>query len=165
MKGVVIILGNRNDEQGNLLELAVGRLDKGIEEYHSHPDYKILLTGGRGAHFNTTDKPHAFYARQYLLERRIAASDLLEFAESYDTVEDALLSKPIVDKYKGRKLIIVSSDFHMDRVKYIFKKVFKGYHLSFEEAITNPSPEQLEVLMKHEIDEICKLKNEGIQKR
>ncbi len=162
MKGIIIILGSPNDEQGNLSDTAIGRLNKGLQEYRRHPGYKILCTGGFGEHFNTTDKPHACYAINYLLQQGLLEIDILEIAESQNTVEDALLSKPIIEKYNVTSLIIVSSDFHMLRVRYIFEKVYRGYHLTFSGTETDYNEERYEILRNHEKKELEKLKKKGI---
>jgi|SRR3990167_6856023 len=164
MKGIILILGSPNDDKGNLSEMAVGRNKKGIEEYLHHPRYKILLTGGFGEHFNTTKKPHAYYARQFLIKNGIPERDILEFAESRYTVEDALLSKPIVEHYGIERIVVVTSDFHMKRARYIFERVFDGFELEFSEAKTNFSPEEYQKLNAHEKKELERLKKEGIKK-
>lgn len=162
MNGIIIILGSPNDEHGNLSETATGRLAQGLVEFRRHRDYKILCTGGFGEHFNTTDKPHAHYAIQYLIQEGISEKDILEIAKSGNTLEDALLSKSIVDKHDVRSLVVVTSDFHMKRVKHIFKKMFKGYDLAFSSAKTSFSKERYRALRKHEKTELERLRKNGI---
>jgi uncharacterized SAM-binding protein YcdF (DUF218 family) len=162
MKGIIIILGSPNDEQGNLSDTAIGRLNKALQEYRRHPGYKILCTGGFGEHFNTTDKPHACYAINYLLQQGLLETDILEIVESQNTLEDALISKPIVEKHGVKFLVIVSSDFHMKRVKCIFGQVFTGYDLTFSSAKTDFTKELYEILTKHEEKELIKLKKSGL---
>lgn len=149
MKGVIIILGSPNDSEGRLLSIAKERLDLGFEEYKK-TGYKILLTGGFGEHFNHTKKPHAFYAKNYLLEKGVKDRDILEFAESSNTVEDAEMSKAILDEYEVEEVILVTSDFHLERVRYIFDKILEGYKLSYLGSETHKSEEELEVLREHE---------------
>ena len=161
MDGIIIVLGAPNDEKGNLSDMALGRLNQAIHEYKCNKDYKILCTGGFGTHFNTTDKPHAFYAINYLIQQGLPATDMLEMAESQNTLEDALLSKPIVDKYGVKSLIIVSSDFHLPRAKYVFERAFEGYGLIFSGAITNFSKKRYLSLKNHEERELKKLRNCG----
>ena len=162
MDGIIIILGSPNDERGNLSSLAVERLTQGVKEYTSHPGYAILLTGGFGAHFNTTDKPHAFYALQHLLKAGIPREEILEFAESANTIEDAFISKPIVEKYKAKSVIIVTSEFHMERAKRIFEGVLKGFQLLFSESKTRAAREKMETLMLHEKKMMEELERSGI---
>jgi uncharacterized SAM-binding protein YcdF (DUF218 family) len=162
MNGIIIILGSPNDEHGNLSDIAIGRLNRGLREYRKNDGYKILCTGGFGDHFNLTDRPHAEYAIKYLLQKGLGETDLLEIAESRNTEEDALLAKPIVEKHGMKSLIIVSSDFHMKRVKHIFSKIFEGYRLTFCEAKTNFTGHQHKVLKNHEERELKKIKRTGI---
>lgn len=162
MEGIIIILGSPNDEEGNLSDMAIGRLNKGLQEYRRHPGYKILCTGGFGEHFNTTDKSHGCYAINYLLQQGLLETDMLEIAKSQNTLEDALISKPIVEKHRVKSLVVVSSDFHMKRVKHIFNQVFTGYDLTFSSAKTDFTKERYEILTKHEEKELNKLKKSGI---
>ncbi len=162
MNGIIVILGSPNDEQGNLSETAIGRLEQGLAEYRSREGYKILCTGGFGEHFNTTDRPHAEYLIRHLLQEGIPEKDILEIAQSRNTVEDALLSKPIVEKSGVRSLTVVSSDFHMQRVEHIFKQVFAGYDLTFSGAKTDFPRERLRTLRKHEKKELERLRKKGL---
>ncbi|UCE42934.1 MAG: YdcF family protein [Candidatus Aminicenantes bacterium] len=162
MDGIIIILGSPNDDQGNLSEMATGRLAQGLAEFRRHKGYKILCTGGFGEHFNTTDKPHALYAIRHLIREGVPESDILEIVKSRNTVEDALLSKPIIAKHGVRSLIVVSSDFHMKRVKHIFKKVFTSRDLAFSSAKASFSKERIRALRNHEKRELDSLKKNGI---
>ena len=150
MEGIIVILGSPNDEAGNLLSIAKERLDQGIKELRKHQGYKILLTGGYGDHFNKTNKPHAFYAKQYLMEKSIKDEDILEFAESSDTSEDAKLSKPIIEKYGVRDILVVTSNFHLERAKFFFKKFLGNGNLTFSASKTDLPEEQLSALRAHE---------------
>jgi hypothetical protein len=136
IEGFVVILGSPNDVQGKLSKMGQSRIAKGYVEYlRLRPaGWKILLTGGFGAHFNTTDKPHAYYAQQLLLACGVPPTDIVEFAESRHTIEDAVLSRPIVEQYRVKNLRIVTSDFHISRVKFIFANLFPAVNLVFVAA-------------------------------
>ena len=162
MNGIIIILGSPNDEQGNLSRTAIERLAEGTAEYRRCEGYKILCTGGFGEHFNTTDNPHAYYAVRHLIADGIPEGDILEIAQSRNTLEDALLSKPIVEKYGVRSLVVVSSDFHMERVMYIFERVFGGYDLTFLGAKASLPQELSQSLLDHEKREMERLRKKGI---
>ncbi len=162
MKGIVAILGSLNDEQGRLPELATSKIAVGIEEYRKHTGYSILCTGGFGDHFNRAEKPHAYYATEYLIQKDIPSEDILDFVESRNTLEDATLSKPVVDKYKVKNLVVVSWDFHLKRVRYIFTRVFKGYNIEFSMSPTNLPASVLRERLRHEDEAIQKLEKKKI---
>lgn len=101
MKQIVLTLGAPNDEQGNLSSMAVDRLECTLGLYLHNDGVKILCTGGFGESFNTTNHPHAYYSKRFLIERGVRESDFLEFALTTNTVEDFRMSKPITSG-KGR---------------------------------------------------------------
>ncbi|MFR5659330.1 MAG: YdcF family protein [Butyricimonas faecihominis] len=98
MKQIVLTLGAPNDEQGNLSPMAVDRLECALGLYLYNDDVKILCTGGFGESFNTTNHPHAYYSKRFLIERGVRESDFLEFALTTNTVEDFRMSKPIIER-------------------------------------------------------------------
>jgi uncharacterized SAM-binding protein YcdF (DUF218 family) len=163
IKGIVIVLGAANDEMGRLSGIAVERCEQAIVEYRQHPGYKILPTGGYGPHFNVTDKPHAFYTRQYLVARGIPAGDVLEFAASVNTLEDARLSRPIVEKHGVEHVVVVTSDFHVPRAQYIFEREFHGIELTFSGCVTHLPQAELEARQRHEEQALAELRRQAVQ--
>jgi uncharacterized SAM-binding protein YcdF (DUF218 family) len=161
MEGLVLILGEANDDGGNLSEISISRLEKGIEACKSNPGYKILCTGGFGEHFNRTDLPQAAYAVRYLQEHGIPLEDIVEIAESRDTKEDATKARKIVDNYKITNLIVVSSDYHMGRVRRIFEHVFAGYKIQFLESKTAVPKKERDKLIAHEKSAMKRLDQEN----
>jgi uncharacterized SAM-binding protein YcdF (DUF218 family) len=163
--GFVVILGSPNDDLGNLSEMGRGRVTLGRETYQqlSPRGYRILLTGGFGEHFNLTDKPNAFYAREILIRDGVPADHIVEFAESRNTVDDALKARPIVEKYGAENLVVISSDFHLERVKFVFSRVFPDRGLEFLGApyLLTRSPEERSTLEQHEARELASLKERG----
>jgi uncharacterized SAM-binding protein YcdF (DUF218 family) len=163
VKGIVIVLGAANDEDGHLSGIAVERCEQAIVEYRQHPGYKILPTGGYGPRFNVTDKPHAFYTRQYLAARGIPADDVLEFASSANTLEDAQFSRPIVEKHGVEHIVVVTSDFHVPRVRYIFEREFHGIELTFSGCATHLPQAELEARKRHEEQALAELHRQATQ--
>jgi len=150
MYTIIILLGSPNDSKGNLSSISIERCNQAINEYRINKNYKILPTGGYGAHFNTTNKAHALYTSHYLISKNIPKEDILEIAESTNTIEDAKLSKIILEKYKIEKLIIVTSDFHHDRVNYIFQNEFQNFDFTISCCKTNLPLEELQKIKQHE---------------
>lgn len=167
MEGIIVLLGSPNGDRGELFSVARDRCERAILEYRAHPGFKILPTGGFGAHFNTTDKPHAHYLRAYLIERGIPEEDILEFAESRNTVEDAALSYPIVKRHGARTAIVVTSDYHGPRAEYVFCRGYRDIALAFALCPTDEKTCELDLaaLLVHEREALARLKRQGTEKR
>lgn len=161
MKGIIIVLGSKNDAKGNLSPNSKNRVDRAIEELKKNSGYKLLLTGGFGK-FNLTSKPHAQYLKEYALEKGIEEDDILGIVESGNTVEDAYFSKPILDKYKPDEVFVSTSNFHLPRAKFIFEKILSQYKLKFLGSKESTSPLVLKKLIIHEKIALAAMKIAGI---
>jgi len=159
---LIVVLGSPNDDDGNLSKMALARADTALSSFYKQPNCKLLLTGGYGPGFNRTLKPHAYYLKEYLLKQGIANDSFVEFAESSYTADDAFKAWPIVQKYNTKKLCIISSDFHMARVRYIFDRVFSDYERVYLSAAYLDSCEASEAkrLLEHEKRALENLKDD-----
>jgi uncharacterized SAM-binding protein YcdF (DUF218 family) len=139
IKSIIVVLGSPNSDKGELYQIAKDRCKAALEEYKKRSFSKFLLTGGYGEHFNTTDKPHAAYLKEYLIKEGVPQSDIAEFAQSKNTIEDASLSKPIISKYAPEEIVVITSDYHLGRAQYVFEKELKdsGIHIEFQTVKTD----------------------------
>ena len=153
--GLIIILGSPNSERGELFSIAKERCEQGLWESNCHPDYKILLTGGYGDHFNRSNKPHAYHMKEYLTAKGIPKDYFVEFAESKNTLEDASLSKPIVQKYRVKHIIVITSDYHFDRAQFVFEKEYSDVDVKIEYSISQTNETTCDIdlipIKQHEI--------------
>ena len=156
---LLFTLGAPNDDDGNLSQIALDRLNCSFNIYNSNPEIKIVCTGGFGEHFNKTALPHAKHAQHYLINKRIPKESFAEIIESKNTFEDLTLAKPIIEKYKPVSIIIVTSDFHMQRVKLLCDKIGWYGNCNFVSAVSTVSQIELEKLQAHEYNAIEKLKS------
>ncbi len=147
---VMVILGAPNEDSGALSPIAKSRYDKAYSEFLKMPTMKVLCTGGFGAHFNTSDTAHGELTKQYLINSGIPSSAFLEVAQSRFTFEDATLAKPIIAQAKASHLHLVTSDFHLNRVNYVFSHVFAHLTISSCAAVTPLPQTQLALLITHE---------------
>ena len=148
---LILVLGSPNFEDGSLSSIAKSRLEV-CKTLYKQGNAKIALTGGFGAHFNTSLKPHAYYLKTQLIADDIPEQDIMALIESRHSVEDATLSKWMIEEYKPAEIIIVTSDYHYERAKVIFKAVFKPFdQFTFSLApSTDVDPEILNPLIRHE---------------
>lgn len=75
MKYIILLLGAPNDEQGRLSQMAQDRIDCAYNLYANNEHMTFLCTGGYGQHFNTTNRPHAYYAKQALIKKGVREED------------------------------------------------------------------------------------------
>jgi len=162
IRGMIVVLGSPNSGNGQLYSVAKERCELALAEYAKRSGWKFLLTGGYGTHFNTTDQPHAVYLKRYLVKRGVPSQAIVEFAESTNTLQDASLSKPIVLKYRVSEIVVVTSDYHIDRARYVFEREFAdtGVRVEFSVSQTQETACEfdLEAQKKHEWQALVRLK-------
>lgn len=162
--GLIVILGSPNDSAGNLTPMGQGRVQLGYQLYCQLGDqgYRLLLTGGYGDHFNTTAQPHAYYAQQWLRRLGVPEQAFVEFAESRHTLDDAVQAAPIVARYGVKQLLVVTSDFHLPRVRVAFAHIFPDQTLEFYGApyLATCSPAEQARLLAHEAQALANLRNQ-----
>jgi uncharacterized SAM-binding protein YcdF (DUF218 family) len=169
IKGMIVVLGSPNCENGELQSIGKERCELVLAELAKRSGWKILLTGGYGAHFNTTDQPHAAYLKHYLVKRGVPSEVIVEFAESTNTLQDASLAKSIVLKYRVPEIVVVTSDYHIDRARYVFEHEFADTEVHLEFAVSQTEEEacafDLKAQKKHEQEALAKLKERNIKKK
>ena len=130
-------MGRQIQKMANFILLLNSVVKKGIQEYLSHRTWKIVLTGGFGEHFNESERPHAYYLKKYLMERDVAREVIVDSVMSTNTLEDASLTRPIIVKYNVDDLIVVTSDFHYDRARYIFEREYSDPNIKIRFSLCN----------------------------
>ncbi|MBB1302864.1 YdcF family protein [Pseudoalteromonas sp. SR44-8] len=99
---------------------------------------------------NSANHAHGEYTKSYLIELGIPESAFLPVALSRFTFEDALLTKPILIAEHITEAILVSSEFHIARVHYVFSHVQPNLELTLVTAKTPLSEIKLAQLYAHE---------------
>ncbi len=157
MKNILLVLGAPNDEKGNLSRIALDRLNYAFELYSLNKNSRFLCTGGFGKQFNPTSLPHAYYSKQYLLHKGVKEDDFLEFVLSSNTVEDFRMSKLVIEKEQPDILWVVSSDFHMKRVKILHDIIMQYPNTIFVPAPSSLTTQELNPFLLHEEQAIREL--------
>lgn len=157
---ILVVLGAPNSPTGELGEISTTRLDCCFALYSTGK--KVLCTGGWGEHFNTSKEPHASHAKKYLIEKGISNVDFLEFALSSNTVEDAIKAKQIISEIADPHLTVITSVFHFERVKLIFREVLKNYHINFIAVQCDLNENQLQSVINHEQKAIESILENGL---
>lgn len=145
-KTLIVLLGNENDSDGKLRPAAEFRAREAIALLKKD-DNSIVIPTGTFGEFNKSNKPHGELLAEYLRANGIAAERILPHTKSTNTLEDAyaILHFLQLDAANRNlpidKVVVITSAFHMDRVKYIFGRVLQDIPLVFEEA---PNPASLD---------------------
>lgn len=110
-------------------------------------------------HFTTA---HAFYAKQYLLTKGVLEDAFLDFALSAHTVDDAVKTKPIISELENIQLTVITSNYHLNRVKLIFNEILAGYSMKFVGVDSNLPQEEFENAVQHETKAIEAVLKNGL---
>jgi len=158
---VIVVLGSPNFPDGTLGPIALDRL-QGCLAIFDPSQHKILCTGGFGAHFNTSPVAHANYLKDILIQKGVPLTAFLPLALSSNTVEDAVMSKSILKKVEFKDLIIITSEYHVARVEFIFTEILKDFNLNFKAVAHHSIDDVLEPLIQHEKVAMDKLISNGL---
>ena len=98
------------------------RLDRAYEYLMEHPEASAFVSGGQGPDEQRTE---ASVMSAYLTARGIDPSRIVEETEASDTRENLLFSAALAEKRSidTGSVLIITSDFHMPRAKYIAGKL------------------------------------------
>ena len=108
---VIIVLSG---DRGNRVEL-------GVKLFHENYAPYLLLSGGNVYYETTISDLMASHATKLgVPEEKIIKEDRAD-----STYENAVLTKEILLERNLNSAIIVSSNYHMRRVKYVFNKIYK----------------------------------------
>lgn len=99
----------------------VDRILAGVKFYKKNPGSKLLVSGGSG-HLTDQTKREASYIYTFLREIGIPDGDIIIEATSRNTYENAYYSKQLIDRNNFRKVLLITSSYHMRRSLGCFKK-------------------------------------------
>ncbi|WP_313191239.1 YdcF family protein [Sphingobacterium sp.] len=163
MKTIIMVLGAPNDEYGHLSAIALDRLYRAYDLAINNDSALILCTGGQGDHFNITDKPHTYYAQNFLSLKGINPARFLPGIPSKNTIEDFSLSRKAVEEIKPDLLIIITSEFHMERVQLISETLIPSINKFFVSVASSLMDSELKPLIEHEKIAVNFLKENGVK--
>lgn len=132
----IVILGGGIDKNGNLPKYVKKRLDKAIAIFKKNKNAKILTSGKYSFLYPKNLIPpitEAQAMKNYLIKKGILKKNIFLENKSKDTISNAYYLKKIyfIPK-KEKEGKIITSEFHLPRVRYIFKKVFgKDYKFQY----------------------------------
>jgi uncharacterized SAM-binding protein YcdF (DUF218 family) len=144
----MIILGCMVYEWGPSILLR-DRLDTALDYLEEHPDTTVIVSGGQGAdeHISEAQAMH-----DYLVEHGFPSAQILLEDQSSNTYENLSFSNRVIAAHGidvTDDIVVVSNDFHLARVRMLFKRVAGGdYHLNTLAAPTSHLPSRIKMYIR-----------------
>lgn len=111
------------------------RVDKLLKNKNIFGNISVILSGRKGARMDYKPPITEARAMKKYLEKSGWQSKIYIEEKSLDTIGNAYFSKQIIDKNGWRKILVITSDYHMKRTRWIFRKIFnKKYNIKFFSA-------------------------------
>jgi len=147
--GCCIVLAQELKKDKSLSEQTRKRLEKGIELYFSNKINKIIVSGNYKELYGIS---LAEAMEKYAIEKGVKKQDIVKEEISLESVGQLLFCKVgILEIKKWFNIVIISSDYHMERLKIISSIIFdKKYKVDFIGAESDINSEELAKLNKEE---------------
>lgn len=134
-EAIFVLAGGLNEENRNH-QWVTRRLDLAVELYQTR-NVPIICLGGGTYHKPSPLNKDGFVMHestvcvQYLINQGIPATSLMREWSSYDTIANAWFAlMNYVIPFNYGKIIVITSDFHMERTREIFEWIWKIAGLS-----------------------------------
>ena len=122
---LLVVLSHLMSKTCELGDESVARADMAIKRFASD-QYDKLVTLGWDYRADC-DVPIAEVVSDYILKKSdIDNSLVIALGESRDTVGDAIYCLDYFRSSKLKKIVVVTSDYHVERTKFIFNRVFSN---------------------------------------
>ena len=134
----LIILGGTNNEKGELNNYTKNRIIKCYEMLSNFKDKDIIIhfSGGFNEKFNKTNISHSQICLNYFEDLNKNRYNVVRelHINNNNTVDEAINFGKYFQN-NNSEIKIITNDWHSDRVKYLFKKVFNFYDIINYEII------------------------------
>lgn len=91
----------------------------------------VLCMGGFGFSFNVMKYFYVLYVQYFLLVNGVMFEDFLDLVLSVNMVEDVVLLLKQFNDLGIEEVFVVSLDYYIFRVKFIFDKLFENYQVFY----------------------------------
>jgi uncharacterized SAM-binding protein YcdF (DUF218 family) len=121
----IAIMGAPNTPDGQLLPIAQSRAETAVALYSRLGGPDIILTGGCGAHFNTSDKPHWHHLKSFLLKHDVRPDSIVECLDTRHTLDDIAMIAALPNLHRYAAILLITSDFHVARVSLLANRLLR----------------------------------------
>lgn len=159
MSDAIIVPGRGIGPDGTLGADPLARVRKAVELYDNKEAPKIIMSGGYSIHLKEPPRiTEAQAMKEYAVTLGCDSNDIIEESRSMYTLGNAYFSKKLFCEPKSwHDLLVVTSEDHLPRVEYLFKKVF-GPTYTFRFVVSDRviDDEHYERQMNHERESLVK---------
>lgn len=130
-----IVLSHSFDLGGKLSRQAQDRVNRSAEIYHEGGSKTLLMSGRKGfGEAFCYDEFHADKMKEHAVSLGVPEERIFLERESLETVGQAVFTKLLFKRSPElRRISVVSSDYHIPRVRHIFEHVYgPAFALSFD---------------------------------
>lgn len=152
MSDLIVVLGHF-DNTVHLTLTGRERLAAGATLRQSRPGSYLIVTGCAPGHPRTAE------VLAWLSARALTPNELVD---SHNTAEDAFLTEALTHRYAATRLVVVTSDYHVERARFIFKQVFADVEIEVSGAPHQATEEERRDLLAHEQRALDSLRNHGL---
>jgi predicted acetyltransferase len=126
----IVVLGGCNNEKKILDNYTKERCDKLINIINLRNNYieKVHLSGGMNKNFNKSNINHSEICKNYILSK-VNFNNLILHSDNNSTIDEAINFGKYFQNIE-KEILIISNDWHIKRVKYLFNKTFKFYNVT-----------------------------------
>jgi uncharacterized SAM-binding protein YcdF (DUF218 family) len=126
-----VILGFKLKKKNKIPSVLKSRLNVAIKLYKKGLFEKFVVVGGMKN--KNLDITEAEAMKRYLIRKGIHSRNILKEETSLDTIGNAFfLKQKILKPRMWKNLIVITSDFHLERTRIIFEKILgKRYKMKF----------------------------------
>lgn len=119
------------NDKGKMSNVSKSRLDVAIRLHENKSSSKLILVGGFSNRKAKISEAEAM--KRYLIQNGIDRKNIIKEESSIDTIGNIFfLKQNILKPNRWNNLLIITSDFHMERVKIISKKILgRKYKIKF----------------------------------
>jgi uncharacterized SAM-binding protein YcdF (DUF218 family) len=155
----IIVLGHESKRK--LSSLCIKRLEKAIKLY-SKKELPIIFSGGYSLKNKRGEGPsEAELMKNYAIKKGVSLSNILLEEKSRDTQGNAYFTKQILKKKGWKKVLVITSDFHLLKTKFFFDFIYgPKFKISYMGVKSDFSKKEIKEKERKSIDVMIKIYKE-----
>ncbi|MDE1856739.1 MAG: YdcF family protein [Candidatus Micrarchaeota archaeon] len=152
-KDVIVVLGRELNRDWSLPDDSKRCVEKLAELYKANPQALVILSGYKSFKImGIPERTEAQAMKEYAISLGIPGDRILKEERSMDTTGNAYFVDDMISGMRNiGELTVVSIDYHTERTRFIFNKMFRGrVPLHFKKAVSGLPEEEMRRMHRSE---------------